>query len=868
MAKIKAIEKVNETIKTSASKKKQESNLFGIPEKYQDLIFVGLLAVLVYIFLGGAIFGNGLEANSDRMASDSFKTYLNDANKSGEFPQWIPYIFGGMPAYGSLLTTGDRWWDFFAQLFHGITNFIGQVMGNDTARIAAYYAIYAIGVYLLLRHKKIDKVSSFMGGFAATFSTSVIVWVMIGHNTKPIAAACLPFILLFWEKLKDRFSFINFALLAIATHLLFESTHVQMIFYVALALGIYFIFDVVGALLTKVNTNGILRAAGLMIVCGGLAFLLSSDRYLSVMEYTPYSTRGSAPINISEAKSSNKVSEDGGNPYDYATMWSFSPSEMATFFVPNYFGFGNLKYDPLAPENQGKMLSNFFQEETKLPTYFSQKPMEDAAPYMGILILFLAIFGAIVRFDSIFVKFLLFLSIFSILLAFGYTFPLVYDFFYNYIPNFNKFRAPSMALFLVQFAMPILAAFGLNYIFTNKDNDEKNVFTTKLVDYFLYSSVAFLVIGIIYSIGFKDSYYSAIASSKVMTMFPEQYRDQVLPEMQSFIWDNMISDWYINGALLIIGFGLLYFYMRNKVSFTVVSTVIVLLIVFDLWSVGHRPLKLSNTKVDMNEVFFKSDVVNFLEQDNSTYRIADLVSPGPNVPAYFKLQNVNGYHSAKMRVYQDLLDVCSNGSTSQMTDPNIWNLMNVKYIIYNQPIPGYQEVFKSQENGQVVNLNPYYLPRAFFVKNAIVDKKENIIKRLKFDPAGNFNLRDTAYVESKINANLDTNITNNKVRITKYQNQKIELEVEASGNNLLFMSEIYYPAGWKAYIDGKETEIYKTNYAFRSIVVPQGKHKIVYKYESPKFNLGKNLSLFTNIILVAFIGIGIFLEKKNKKTNE
>lgn len=851
------------TIKSSRNSKNPSNSLFGIPEKYQDYLFIGLLIALVYIFLGGAIFGNGLEANSDRLASDSFRTYLDEASKRGEFPQWISYIFGGMPSYGSLLTTGDRWWDFFSKFLNGFTNFIGQLVGSDAGRIAAFYSFYSIGIYLLLRNRKLDRISSFLGGFAATFSTSVIIWVMIGHNTKPVAAACLPFILLFWDKLKDKFSFVHFALLAVATHFLFESTHVQMIFYVACAIGIYFLYDVISGLISKVNTQGILRAAGLMLVSAGLAFMLSSDRYLSVMEYTPYSTRGSAPINISEAKTTNKVSEDGGNPYDYATMWSFSPAEMMTFFVPNYYGFGQLKYDPADPDNAGTTLSQFFQAETKLPTYFGQKPFEDAAPYMGILILFLAIYGSITRFDSNFVKFLVILSVFSILLSFGYTFPILYDFFFYYIPSFNKFRAPSMALFLVQFATPLLAAYGLNNIIKSKSNNDTKA--TKIATYFLYGSVGFLVLGFLYSVVFKSSYFEAIAASKVMASFPEQYRGQVLPEMQNFIWGKMISDWYFNGFILILGFGLIYAYLKDKVSANIMSICIVVLVLFDLWRVGNRPLKIADTKVDYNQAFAKTDVINFLEQEKGLYRVADFASPGPNMPAYFKLQNINGYHSAKMRVYQDLLDVCAQGSTSQMTDPFMWKIMNVKYIIDGRQMPGVQPVFASQETQQFVYLNSDYTERAFFVKSAVVDKKENIIKKMKYDPAGNFNPLEVAYVEKALPVKIDSATSEAKAKVTKYQNEKIELDVTATGNNLLFMSEIYYPKGWKAFVDGKETEIFKTNYAFRSIIVPTGKHKVEFKFESEKFNLGKNLSLFTNVVLVAFIGLGVFLEKRKKK---
>jgi len=888
----------NITNKIKKGTKSQINNLFGIPEKYQDFLFISLLVLMVYIFLGSAIFGNGIEVNSDRLASDSFKTYLEEAANRGEFPQWIPYIFGGMPSYGALLTTGDRWWDFFSQFLIGVTVFIGNILGNDTGRIAAFYSFYSIGIYLLLRNRKLDRFSSFLGGFAATFSTSVIIWVMIGHNTKPVAAACLPFILLFWDKLKDKFSFINFVLLAVVTHFLFESTHVQMIFYIATAIGIYFLYEVVSSFFSKENTKGILRAAGLMVISAGLAFMLSSDRYLSVMEYTPYSTRGSAPIKLESAEktnSKNVVNEDGGNSYDYATQWSFSPQEMMTFFVPNYYGFGKLKYDPSEEQNQGTILNQFFQEETQLPTYFAQKPFEDAAPYMGILILFLAIYGSIIRFDSSFVKFLVILSFFSILISFGYTLPYLYDFFFYYIPSFNKFRAPSMALFLVQFAVPLLAAYGLNSIIkskevnqtsntdvddydsnsnTNSDNNtsknsklSKNIKIHKFVSYFLYASVGFLVLGVIYNLIFQSSYFEAIAASKLMNIFPEQYKTQVLPDMQNFIWSKMLSDWYTNAIIVILGFVLLFLYIKDKINLNILALSIFALVIFDLWSVANRPLTISKTKVNYEETFAKSDVIDFLKQDKSVYRIVDFASPGPNMSAFYKLQNINGYHSAKMRVYQDLLDVCSNGSTSQMTDPFIWKLMNVKYILNADPIQGMQTVFTSQEKKEVVLLNPEYMPRSFFVDKVEIDKKENIIQKLKFVPNGNFNPKEVAYLVKKLPINIDIPTSDVKAKITKYQNELIELDVIASGNNLLFISEIYYPVGWKAYIDGKETEIFNTNYAFRSVIVPKGKHKVEFKYYSEKFALGKNLSLLTNVALVVLFGLGIFLERKKKNTN-
>ena len=241
-----------------------------------------------------------------------------------------------------------------------------------------------------------------------------------------------------------------------------------------------------------------------------------------------------------------------------------------------------------------------------------------------------------------------------------------------------------------------------------------------------------------------------------------------------------------------------------------------------------------------------------------------------NIPAYFLLQNVHGYHSAKMRVYQDLLDVAGKGGGSAIANMFVLNLLNAKYIVAPEPyFPGIEPVHQSNielENGMgmpsIVYKNPQVLPRAFFVKSTQVASKIDILHHLR---DGDFNPRDIAFTEEKIPVALDTNVADAKAEIAQFENHKIVINTENQGNNLLFVSEVHYPVGWKAYIDGKETPVYKTNFAFRSVVVPAGKHTVEFRYRSENFEMGKTVSLSLNIGVLLLLALGIFIEVRKPK---
>ncbi len=823
------------TYKSVVQARTQKPGKSLIPERYQDAAYCIGIVLAVLIFLGGAIFGAGFSTASDNLASMSFSNYLKSANESGNFPLWLPYIFSGMPSYAALLTTGDRWWDLTSAIFFGITRIFGDIFSSDTARVAMFYMVYGIGMYFLMRVKKHARFISFFTAFAAVFSTFIITWIAIGHNTKPIALMTMPYIFMCMEKLRERFSVLYSAFLIIAVHILVESTHVQMVFYALCAFGLYLLLEIIGLAFKKESVVPVLRAVGVLAVAGGLAFAMGADRYLSVMEYTPYSTRATAPI----MKTPNQQQDANGSfDYEYATNWSFSPEEMATFFVPNYYGYGKLPY--AGPETQG--------ETVQVMTYWGQMPFTDAANYMGIGVLAFAIIGAIRFRKNVFVQFLIGLSIFSLFLSFGKNLPILYDFFFYYIPSFNKFRAPSIALVLIQFAVPILAGYGITALVEWRRSGDPVAGKTMRIATILAG--AFLALGILYSMAFGEGYISSVAASA---------NGQQLPaSLHEFVYDQMISDWFVT-ALIALGFTLAgWMFVRNKLSQTVFFVALGLLLVFDLWRVGWRGQEVA--KQDATETVFRTtDAVQFLQNDNSVYRVADFTGGSPNKPAYFFEQNVHGYHSAKLRVYQDLLDVAGNGGGSMIVNPFLWDLLNVKYLVSDRPLAeGMTPVFQSRESGTLIYANPGQLPRAFFVDSVAVAKPMDILNHLK---NGDFDPRSLAFTEQALPQAIEPSGPAATARVTDFRNEYISFDVEATGRNLLVVSEIYYPS-WHAYIDGQEVPIHKTNFALRSIIVPPGKHKVEMKFISEKFELGKTLSLIANIIVLGLLAVGIVLDRR------
>ncbi len=568
---------------------------------------------------------------------------------------------------------------------------------------------------------------------------------------------------------------------------------------------------------------------------------MTGDKYLSILEYSKYSMRGANPIvpsQLAQQKGGDKP-QNGGLDYDYATNGSFFPGEALTFVVPSWYGFSS------SVPYRGPETNN---QETRLPLYFGSLGYTDAPQYMGVVILMLAVIGFWRNRKDSFVQYLGIAIVIALLISFGKEFPLLYDPMFYYFPMFNKFRIPSMILILVQIMVPLLAGYGV--VSLMGDTGKMNPKSQKILQYSLIGVGVLLIASIVAKGVFLTIYEAFVPQQMLVSKFGND------ASVVYTIIESMVSGEITSGLLLVgITLGIFYLYRISKIKLVPLVVILVAVVVADLWRVNFKPMEPKEKQYEQS-VFVAPAYVKFLKQDTTLFRTLEFENGQPpysNALAYWRIESAYGYHGAKMRQVQDMFDVAGVGN------PLMWGLMNVKYIISDRSDSSQvlYPVFRGEKN---VLYNKAELPRAFFVNRYEVAKGIDVlnnIREMKFNP------RDLAYIMDDPKVQIEAPKESASVHYTHYGIQDLEVNATATGNNLLFLSESWYPAGWKAFIDGKEADILRLDYLFRGVVIPPGTHTLTMKFEPASFSLGRDLSLATNIFaLSGLVAIGIIRFRK------
>jgi len=820
-----------------------------IPPKYHSMVYLLLILFALFIFFNEALLKGKVFISGDIIAFKSWVALIEDAKLQNVPLLWNPYIFCGMPAYASLSVGPERPFDLLGIARDFTFNLIFKIIPNrDVFEMVVYLFLMSIGAYILSQRKGMGKFVSFIVAFSMSFSTFFIVWLTVGHHTKIITMSAFPFVLLLIDELMNRFKLLYFVLLVVAIWLIFAASHIQMMFYVYLAVAIYYLTYFIHKILRKENIIGLIRSGLLFSLATLFAFGIFLDKYLSVWEYNHYSIRGQPPLieKINQQASGKSDRQSTGLDYDYATQWSFSPGEILTFFVPSIYGFGWRNYTGVLTGG----------ETVRINTYFGPMPFTDAPNYLGAIVLLLAIIGVVFNFkENIFVRFLVFLVIISLFISFGKEFPLVYDIFFYYVPYFNRFRVPSMILALVMFAVPVLAGFGLssiiNFYRSSISEKVKNVFRNLAIASTLLLAITIFLpnfVSEIYKSIFADNQAVALVIKNNFGFVNQEIYNRVSPHIYQFIFDNFIKDLRIFLLLALLLFGLSYLYLSKILKQNIFNLGIALLVIFDLWRVDSLTLHYSD-KEDLQSIFNPPDYVQYIKQDTTLYRILELNFGQPvmsNHLAIYRLQNVYGYHGAKIRAYQDLIEIAG------ITNPFVLNILNTKYVISDNVDTVYGNLVFNGTRKVLFNKN--YLPRVFFVNRYEVSQPIQILNKMK---NAEFNPMDVVYLEDTLDIKIDPPSQDAFIEILEYQIQKIKLKVKATGNNLLFLSDAWYPK-WKCFIDGKETPILRANYVFRAVVVPDGEHEILFVYKDDEFELGSKVSLGINIFVLLLLFASIY----------
>ena len=821
-----------------------------IPKKYHTPASLIILVLLFLIFFAPLYFGGKTFDSADIITSKSMTNYV-DKHGPG-YTLWNPFIFCGMPAYA--ISVGYKW---FNLIYVGITSLRTALTGffaNDYTKWTFYLVLLAFTSFFFIKQITGNNLISLFAGIATSFSTGIIVFLYIGHVTKLTALCMYPLIYLILFRFQKKIKLLDVAILVVALQLMVQGWHVQIIFYTILSIGLYFVYYLIRSIIKKEKelSKQLYKSIGIFILAAGLALLIQIDNFTQIWSYTPYSTRGTK--SITELQSPEKKQSES-DFYEYATNWSFSPGEVLTFVIPSYYGFGNSTYNGPLTNNQ----------DYKVNTYFGQMMFADVAVgYMGVIVLFLALFAVFTCWKNPLVQFLTILVVLAILISFGRTFSPVFDLMFYYFPFFDKFRIPSMILVLVQLSMPVLAAIGIQKIASLKS--EKDVRAEKIIKYAAYIFTGLFLIALIFNSALTDMFITRIIESGK--------NSGNLKVLNQYVAQMFLSDTLIAFALSALTFWTVYGYINSKLSKDLLLVGIILLTVFDLWRIDKRGAEFTEYK-NIESIFAEPGYISIIKKQNdkSPFRILNLEQgkiPGSfnndlNYNAYFLVQDFYGYSGIKPRAYQDIMDILGTP-----VNPTIWKMLNVKYIIIDRAInfPGLSFVDSTLHN--VVYKTEDVLPRAYFVDKVEVKPMLEVLNAIKNN---SFNPKEVAFVEEG-KLQIDKPDSTASVNITSYKDEYISIDANASGNNFLFLGDTYFPGssflsiplgGWKAYIDGNSTKIYRVNHGFRGIIVSKGRHKVEFIYAPKSFYVSEYIALSLSSLVIIGLVLGILLELKNKK---
>jgi len=765
------------------------------------------LALLLVIFFAPVFFAGKTFEAPDQIASVAHQPYIKEAFASSgsllqRYPLWTPYIFGGMPSFGSLIA---------APYTNPMSLLLTPIHG--VFKVITYYLLLGLFTWLYLRRHGLSVVASLFGAVSFVFCAHVITMIMFGHNSKIATLIFLPLVLLATDEIWRAPSLRWVSILALAVGTMLVSSHLQIAYYTLFASGIFLIVATVFAIRAKDGAFAMLRRWIAWGVGLGLGIMASSVIFLSVHEYAAHSIRGGT---------------EGGLKYDYATNWSFHPLEMITWVLPSFMGFGKA-------------------------SYWGWMPFTDFPHYMGILVLLLALFTVVTWPRDRVNVFLVVLACLALLLAFGRHVPLLYNLFFEVIPYFNKFRVPSMMLVLLQFAMACLAAFGLDGLL-KATGAERAVYWRRLrkLTFVLGGAAAF--IGILVLAGVLDNTMAMkLAANSGTYGVPPASAPAFARQQLAQIKGMVGRDVAVVLLALVLGTLLLRARLRGNMTAAAAGVGILVLTVLDLWNVDSRPAHYYPR--GRGQTFQPTQAVNFLKQDQEHYRILPLTGDGLNNNwfAYFKVPSILGYHPAKLKIVQDVID--DQGpvgivKTLRAGNFNVVSMLNMKYLVAEQEIQvgPLETVFRGD---QFVMRNNAYLPRLWFVDRARVIADTN--EQLATLADSTWKPREEALVFQSPGA-IDPG-SSGTAEITTYEPRELRARVNSPGNSLLVLSEIYYDAGWKAWLDEKPVPIQRVDYLLRGVVVPSGAHELRMRFDPGSFKAGITLSVLAySLCLLALAG--------------
>ncbi|MCB7480399.1 YfhO family protein [Christiangramia sediminis] len=750
--------------------------------------------------------------------------------ETGEEPYWTDSAFGGMPTY----QLGAYYPHNYVKELDSLLRFL--------PRPADYLFLYFIGFYILLLCMKVDYKLAFLGSIAFGFSTYLIIILGIGHNSKAHAIAYMPMVLAGIIAIFRNRNIWSFLLLAVAMALEIQANHFQMTYYLLLLVIILGIAYLVDAYRKKLLSN-YFKAIGVMVVAVVIAIAANATNLLATSEYTQFSTRGESELSI---QPNGSPKEKSGLGFEYITSYSYGIVESFNLMVPRFMGGGSSEnigkdsniYDALRGIGASPVQAAGFAENA--PTYWGDQPYVGAPAYIGATVVFLFVF-ALLLIRGRLKWWIVGGSILALLLSWGKNFEFLTRFFIEFVPLYDKFRAITSIQVILELCLPLLAVFGLYKLFLKEVKQEEKLYALKwsaiitgglLLVFLLFKSVLFDFAGA------SDAMYSK--------QFGMDFMNALEEDRKAIFTSDVIRSL----ILVLIAAGLIWAYLKSKVSKDIVIGGMVALILFDLIGVDKRYVNNDDfvRASEMEQPFQKMAADAQILEDKTHYRVFDVSGDPFNTGRTSYYHNaLGGYHAAKPGRIQDLFDFYISQNNMK-----ILSMLNVKYFI----VP--------TEEGNQAQQNPNTYGNAWFVKDLkwVENQNEEILSLKDTD------LESTAIINSKFRDEVKEDFKfdpSTNIELVKYQPNELTYEFSAETDQFVVFSENYYQPGWQAYIDGEPVSHVQVNYVLRGMKIPAGNHEIVFKFEPEVVKTGSTIALISSIFIGLVLIGGIGYEFKKRK---
>lgn len=835
---------------------------FNLKSALPILVGILLFIVITFGYLSPLLKGKAISQSDMIFNKGMSKEIVDHRNQFHEEALWTNSAFGGMPAYQIAITYPSN-----------LVTYVRNAFMLWFPTPANMVFSYMLGFFILLLVLKVDKWLSIVGAIAFGLSAGFMIIIAAGHNTQALAIGYLAPVFAGVILVCRGKYLLGGALTALFMALELLCNHVQISYYLVLFLVIYVIFEWVARIKEK-QYKEIMKSLAVFIIAGVLALGCNITNLWSTYVYADATIRGPSEL------TSDKENKTSGIDKDYATQWSMGTSETMTLMIPGFKGMSASMKMSEAKSALKDVEPNMKDAVGQMSQYWGDQPFTDS-PYSGAIIIFLFVLGLFVV-EGRMKWVLLTGTLFFMLLSWGKNFMPLTEFFLDHFPGYNKFRAVSMMLLLSEFLIPVLAMLAIDKFIKQPDFFKQKIklaFSSKEISVQNAFLISFGLTGglaLIYFLMPNLQTFTSVNDDQVYQYFEksngaevaQRFMDQLEIARAALFKASALRSFFF----ITVGAGLLWFYVKSKINKAILIAALGLLVVVDMVLVDKNFLDDKNftSKQEFKNVFPETVADKaILEDKDPDYRVLNIsVQTFLDASTSYYHKSIGGYHAAKLRRYQELIDAhiqnqiqaIGNTLRSNPTDSSlratfsqmgVLNMLNTRYIIYNPEAAPLQ--------------NRYALGNAWFVSD--IKMVKNADEELK--TVGEINPARTIVVDERYTSELegfspkaDPSAT---IKLTDYRANDLKYEANVASEQLAVFSEVYYKDGWNAYVDGELKPHFGADWILRAMRIPAGKHTIEFKFEPTKYYTGEKISLASCLILFAFIGTSLFMAWKKKE---